>query len=69
VSDDTTPDLAKMERDAAAALVRWLDEHPVLADDGSPAVWADGMPVALDVLHVLVELEAWVAMSESEKPA
>jgi hypothetical protein len=49
-------DLAKIERDAIRALELWLEEHPVLTEDGRPLEWSDGVPVALDVLDVLIAL-------------
>ena len=45
-----------LERDAVKALLRWLDQHPVLAEDGDPLIWTDGKPVALDVLQVIATL-------------
>lgn len=38
------------------ALIAWLRERPLLADDGRAMVHTDGMPIALDVLRVLVAL-------------
>jgi hypothetical protein len=49
-------DLAKIEADAIRALELWLEEHPVLTEGGRPLEWSDGVPVALDVLDVLIAL-------------
>ncbi|HEY8819556.1 MAG TPA: hypothetical protein VIM25_12160 [Candidatus Limnocylindrales bacterium] len=49
----------ELERQAAEALRRWLDErggHALLAPDGRAMVWTNGKPVALDVLEVIAAL-------------
>jgi hypothetical protein len=47
----TTEELARI------ALEAWLREQPMLAPDGQALKWADGRPVALDVLQVLAALK------------
>jgi hypothetical protein len=46
----------EIEQEAVEALERWLYDHCPVADNGEPTVWADGRPVALDVLRVIEAL-------------
>ncbi len=57
----TPEQLEAIRADTERALLLWLADNPVLADDGQPIVWMDGRPVALDVamaLHYL-NVDIW----------
>jgi hypothetical protein len=49
----TETQLDELEREAVKALLLWVEEHPLVAEDGRPMISSDGKPVALEVLNVI----------------